>query len=114
MHWPILLTALALLGPAEFWEWFGDFAIPAGTILTVITLMAATSTDRAQRFLGMRLWSAFHTVGLYLAWAWSFRIYLQRIPEFADRHDYVYLWLLVGVLAFRWIMAVRRLFKRRA
>jgi DMSO/TMAO reductase YedYZ heme-binding membrane subunit len=108
-HFPILGTLLVILGPHEFWAYFGDVILPAGTILLTITAMAATSTDGAQRWLGMRWWSALHTVGSYAVWAWAFQIYLNRIPDDADRHDYVYLWLLIGALVVRWIAAARRL-----
>jgi len=111
VHWPVITGFVLILGPEEFWANFGDFVIPAGTILLVITIMAATSNDRAQRFLGMRLWSAIHTLGLYAIWSWAFTIYLGRLPG-EELHNYVYLWLLIGALAFRWIMTARRVLQR--
>jgi sulfoxide reductase heme-binding subunit YedZ len=114
LHWPILVCFYRILGPDEFWDDFYDILMPGIVILLVITFMAATSTDRAQRWLGMRTWSALHTIGAYTVWAWAFQIYLQRIPERADRHDYVYVWALVAVLAVRWIARVKRVIKPAA
>jgi DMSO/TMAO reductase YedYZ heme-binding membrane subunit len=92
MHWPILACFLGIEGPQGFWEDFGDFFLPAIAILLLITAMAATSTDRSQQWMGMRRWSAFHTVGQYVIWSWAFRIYIRRMPDDADLHDRVYLW----------------------
>jgi hypothetical protein len=108
-HFTVFITLTVLMGASDFLESINDVALPAGTILGVIALMAATSTDRAQRWLGMPVWSAFHTVAAYLVWAWAVRVYLQRFPDYADRHDYVYLWLLVGALVIRWIAAAKRI-----
>jgi sulfoxide reductase heme-binding subunit YedZ len=76
IHWPILGSMMYLLGPETFWEYFGDFAIPAGSVLLVITLLAATSNNASQRVLGKRVWSAIHTAGIYVIWGWFFRVYV--------------------------------------
>ncbi|CAN5686630.1 hypothetical protein BH11MYX1_BH11MYX1_01280 [soil metagenome] len=118
-HWPVIVGFVVVLGPSTFWEYFGDFFLPAIAVLSVITLLAATSTDWAQRKLGMKTWSAIHTVGIYAIWVWAMQIYLSRIPAEPETgnpgpgiHDYVFLWLLLGALAFRWLMLAVRLWKR--
>jgi sulfoxide reductase heme-binding subunit YedZ len=107
-HWPIIAGFVIILGPSEFWDGFGDFALRAGAVLLVITLLAATSFDGAQRFLGMRLWSAIHTVGVYVIWSWFLKIYVDRVPDRADTHDVVFAWILVAALALRWIAGSAR------
>lgn len=111
MHWPILGGLMVLLGPATFWEGFREIAVPAGSVLLVITLMAATSTDGAVRFFGNRIWSTIHTLGLYTVWVWFFHVYADGL-DFRGLHGYVYFGLLIAALAFRWIMAGHRLWKR--
>src|SRR5262249_1978228 len=37
MHWPILGSILALVGPAEFWAMYRSFGVPALSVLVVIT-----------------------------------------------------------------------------
>jgi DMSO/TMAO reductase YedYZ heme-binding membrane subunit len=109
MHWPILASILVLLGgPTAFWNAFHGFLLPwGGPILLVITIMAATSFDGAQRALGMRLWSAIHTIGLYTIWVFFFKIYVRRLPT-AKVYNYWYIGILVGALSLRLLMGARR------
>ncbi|MDB4955138.1 MAG: putative sulfite oxidase subunit YedZ [Myxococcales bacterium] len=113
MHWPILGSLMALEGPALFWKYSKDFAIPAGCVLLVISLMAATSSNRAVRFLGKPLWSAIHTVGLYTIWVWFFRVYWLRLPKH-EIHGYVNLGLLAAALTFRWAIGARRIMTKKS
>ena len=114
IHWPILGSMMYLLGPATFWEYFGSFAIPAGSILLVITLLAATSNNASQRVLGKRLWGAIHTVGIYVIWGWFFKVYvlskLPRVQHFEDKpYIFIYITLLFATMALRLLMAARRM-----
>ena len=114
IHWPILGSMMYLLGPATFWQYFGDFAIPAGSVLLVITLLAVTSNNASQRFLGKRVWGAIHTVGVYVIWGWFFKVYvlskLPRIAAFEDKpYVFVYITLMFATMALRLLMAARRL-----
>ena len=109
MHWPILTTMAILVGPAKFWLLFKTWFIPwGGPILLLITFMAATSSNRAQRFLGKRLWSAIHTIGIYTIWVFFFKVYLRRLPHAKQEYTYVYLGILIGALVFRLLMAASR------
>jgi DMSO/TMAO reductase YedYZ heme-binding membrane subunit len=112
-HWPILAAMISFAGLSLFWDIFGYALIPATVILMMISVMAATSSDRAQRLLGTRLWSIIHLVGVYAIWFWAFQIYVNRVPDRAGVHDYIYIGLLGGALVFRWSMAVRRIARRR-
>ena len=112
MHWPILTAMVVILEPAGFMHKVGSFIIPSGAVLLVITLLAATSSDRAVRFFGRRLWSAIHTISLYTIWVYFLRIYLERLPNPEHFYVYVYIGLLFGALGFRWAMAIRRLMHR--
>ena len=114
MHWPILASLLALVGPAEFWEAFSDIIVPAGGVLVVITLLAVTSNNASQRFFGKRVWGAIHTVGIYIIWVWFAKVYvLSKLPEIASfsakPYIFVYVSLLFAAMALRLIMATRRL-----
>lgn len=109
VHWPLLTTLMVLVGPAKFWDMFQSIVIPAGTILLVITLMAATSNNRSRQFLGKPLWSAIHTIGIYAIWAWAFRIYMHKLKH-PNVHAYVYVYtgLLVAALLLRWFVALTK------
>jgi sulfoxide reductase heme-binding subunit YedZ len=113
-HWPILGAFMVMLGPSTFWKYFGSFAIPAGTVLIVITLLTTTSFNRAQKFLGKKLWSAIHTIGIFTIWAWFFRVYMLRHhnPKHAAPYVDVYLVLMVAAMVLRVAMTVRRRMKR--
>jgi len=116
MHWPILGSVLAIAGWARFWKAFGGFLIPAFSVLLVITLLAATSNNASQRFLGKRLWSGIHTVGIYLIWGWFAKVYfLDKVVRTAKPESYVYVYvgLLFAAMALRLVMAVRRQWLRR-
>ena len=115
MHWPILISVCALMGATEFWHAFREILLPSGSMLVLITVMAATSTNRAVRFLGKPLWSAIHTIGVYVIWSQIFSIYVGRLLDpVVPLHQYIYLALLVATLLFRWIMTAKRLLTRRA
>ena len=119
IHWPILGSIMYIVGPEKFWKVFGGFAIPAGSVLLVITLLAATSNNASQRFLGKKLWRGIHTVGVYVIWGWFFKVYvLSKLPNIAAFEDkpyiFVYVGLLFAVMALRLLMAARRLTRRAA
>ena len=84
MHWPILISVMVLMGPSEFWDSFAGMLPKAGSVLLVVTLMAATSTDGAVRFLGRPLWNAIHRIGLYTIWIWYLQVLLLPAPGPAD------------------------------
>jgi sulfoxide reductase heme-binding subunit YedZ len=111
MHWPILASVLAIEGPATFWKYTHSYLIPATTVLLVITFMAATSSDRAVRWLGKPLWSTLHTIGLYLIWGWMVRNYIVMMHRH-ELHLYVHFALLCAAMVFRLAMAVRRTLRR--
>ncbi|MDB4955299.1 MAG: putative sulfite oxidase subunit YedZ [Myxococcales bacterium] len=113
MHWPILAGMMLVVGPVQFWDDFQDFIIPAGCVLLVITLMAATSNNRSVRFLGKPVWSAIHTIGLYVIGYWFVHVYLSRLEWNKQTYTYVYLGLIFAALAFRWVMTVTRFVKKR-
>ncbi|CAN5324712.1 hypothetical protein BH11MYX1_BH11MYX1_34600 [soil metagenome] len=112
MHWPILASVLAIQGPATFWKYTHSYLIPATAVLLVITFMAATSTDRAVRWLGKPRWSTLHTIGLYAIWGWMVRNYVVMMHRH-QLHLYVHLTLLCAAMAFRLAMAGRRVLRAR-
>ena len=114
IHWPILGSIVYLVGWAKFWKAFHTIVIPAGCILVVITILAATSNNASQRFLGKRVWSAIHTVGVYVIWGWFAKVYvLSKLPTLASFESrpyiFVYVTLLFAAMALRLVMAARRL-----
>jgi sulfoxide reductase heme-binding subunit YedZ len=115
-HWPILTGFMVMLGPTTFWKYFGGFAIPAGFVLIVITLLTTTSFNRAQAFLGKKLWSVIHTVGIYIIWFWFFRVYWLHVhnPRLDRPYQTVYLVLMAAALILRLAMTVRRRMRRTA
>jgi sulfoxide reductase heme-binding subunit YedZ len=112
-HWWIIGATAAIMGWTEFWNDFGDFVVPASIVLSVITLLAITSTDRAVRFLGQPLWKAIHTVGIYVIWSWFMHVYFSRLPN-QPVYVYIYMGLLIGALPFRWIMTARARWMQRS
>lgn len=113
MHWPILGSIMGIVGPATFWELFGGFAIPAGSVLVVISILAATSSNAAQRFLGRTLWGGIHTVGIYVIWAWFGKVYvLGKLVNSPKPYIFVYVTLYFAAMALRLSMAARRLAKK--
>jgi methionine sulfoxide reductase heme-binding subunit len=117
IHWPILGSIMWIVGPAKFWAFFGDFAIPAGSVLLVISLLALTSNNASQRFLGKRVWGAIHTAGIYVIWGWFFKVYvLSKLPQITDPAQKPYIFVYVAILfagmTLRLLMAARRLVKR--
>jgi DMSO/TMAO reductase YedYZ heme-binding membrane subunit len=108
-----------IVGPAKFWAFFSDFAIPAGCVLVVISLLAATSNNASQRVLGKRVWGAIHTGGVYVIWGWFFKVYvLSKMPNIQTvaqkPYIFVYVGLLFSAMLLRLVMATRRVLGNRA
>lgn len=106
IHWPILTSMVVLEGPATFWKFTHSYLVPAFCVLLAITFMAATSSNRAVRWLGKRRWSLLHTIGLYAIWLWFVRIYVL-MARYQVLHAYIYLGLAAAGLVLRWSMALR-------
>jgi DMSO/TMAO reductase YedYZ heme-binding membrane subunit len=116
IHWPILGGIMYILGAKTWWEWFGDFAIPAGSVLIVISILAATSNNLSQRLLGKTGWRVLHTVGVYVIWGWFFKVYvLSKMPNIQHVGDKPYVFVYVAIMyagmLLRLAMAARRLAK---
>ena len=117
IHWPILGCIMYIVGPQKFWTLFGGFAIPAGSVLLVISLLAATSNNTSQRVLGKRVWGGIHTAGVYIIWGWFFKVYvLSKMPHVQSPAQKPYIFVYVGILfaamLLRLAMATRRLARK--
>jgi DMSO/TMAO reductase YedYZ heme-binding membrane subunit len=76
-HFWLIPWVAWLAGPAPFFITFHERGklIPATFVLLMISLMAATSSNRAKRALG-RKWKILHTIGLYSIFIWFVQVYV--------------------------------------
>ena len=77
-HGAAIITLAVLTSGASVKE-AGMTAVIGGTIIYLIILaMAATSFDRAVRWLGQRSWQRLHTTGIYVLWTIFALAYVLR------------------------------------
>ena len=96
----IAIIALARFYPATFWPLVSPASFVFGGIAYVfIILMAATSFDRAARWLGERRWRILHRIGGWYIWLIFFAGEATRAPS--DRAYLLPLLLLVAVAFLR-------------
>jgi len=103
----IALGAIATLYPHPFLDRIGIVTLAGGGLAYLfIFTMAATSFDRAVRWLGARRWKLLHTTGGWYVWIVFAQSYLPR--SLRDATLAPFFALLLAVLALRLIRAVRR------
>jgi sulfoxide reductase heme-binding subunit YedZ len=105
----LALLALARSFPDPFLAELNVITLVAGGISSaLIILMALTSSDAAQRAIGMKNWRRLHTVGSYLAWGVFTQSYLPRATQ--STFYVPFSLLLIGTFLLRLL----RIAKRRA
>ncbi len=108
LHLLALLT-LAIAFPKPFVEDLNAVTIIGGGLAsTLILSMALTSSDAAQRTLGMQNWRRLHTFGSYFAWVIFTQSYLPRAA--VDPMYIPFSLLLLATMALR----IGRIVKRRS
>lgn len=113
-HFWLIPWVASLAGAAQFFITFHQRGklIPATFVLIMISVMALTSTNRAQRALG-RKWKILHTVGLYSIFVWFVQVYVWTY-FMKGHHAYtlVYTAAFMAALGLRVAAAVKK--RRRA
>jgi DMSO/TMAO reductase YedYZ heme-binding membrane subunit len=106
-----LVIALARGYPGSFWANVATSTLVGGLLgYALLALMAATSFDRAVKWLGRRRWRALHTTGMYYLWVVFATSYGGRAAEWPYA---LFVALLVGVLGLRAAARLRRGSARR-
>jgi sulfoxide reductase heme-binding subunit YedZ len=78
----ILIIAFATIDPEQFWSRTSMATLYSGGLAYLfIFVMAATSFDRAVRWLGPRNWRILHTTGLWYLWISLVITFGKRGPE---------------------------------
>lgn len=78
----LLIIAFATIDPEQFWRMTNMTTLYSGGLAYLfIFAMAATSFDRAVRWLGPRNWRILHTTGLWYLWISLMITFGKRGPE---------------------------------
>jgi sulfoxide reductase heme-binding subunit YedZ len=101
-------TILAALSASEEPFVFDVGILFGGSAFVLLVAMTATSSDAAQRKLGMRAWKRLHTVGIHFIWFIYLASYQGNVVEEGTGWGWLGLVLVVGALLLRVAARVSR------
>jgi DMSO/TMAO reductase YedYZ heme-binding membrane subunit len=104
-------TILAALSASEEPFVFDVGILFGGTAFALLVAMTATSSDAAQRRLGMRAWKRLHIVGIHFIWFIYLASYQGNVVEEGTLWGWIGLVLVIGALLLR---VAARLSRRRS